>query len=44
MRDKILTSSITVLQALGLLQKKLSAHDQIVIKNLKKRKDGYQTI
>jgi len=35
-------SSITVIQAL--LWENLNEHDEIVIKNLKRRRDAYQTI
>jgi len=41
LRDLIVTTSIAVLQAL--LREKLSVYDQIVLKNLKRRKDRYQT-
>jgi len=40
MRDLFVTSSITVLQVF--LWEKLNVYDQIVIKNLKTRNDGYQ--
>jgi len=36
-----MTSLITVFQTL--LWEKLSVYDQIVMKNLKRRKDGYKT-